>query len=256
MGATVIARRNARVWTTIALRAAHDGTSISARHACSACAETLGVSGASLLLTDGPQNLEPVCVTGEYTAELEEWQATVGQGPAFEALYSGRPVLIDDLAAASSAGRWPLFSSEADRLGIKSTYSLPLTLGALHVGILDLCNRNPYVLDHEQLVDALIFADTALLLLIDSRSGIVSRPGGDQSELLGPPLWRAEVHQAAGMLSVQLGISVVEALVMLRTRAHHRGEQLTDVARMVVERRLQLRPAGLESPGASEEAPS
>ncbi|WBP96356.1 GAF and ANTAR domain-containing protein [Mycolicibacterium neoaurum] len=243
--------RNDHVWNAIVLRAAREGLSISPRHACSSCAETLGVSGASLLLTGGPRQLEPVCVTGGRAAELEERQITIGQGPAFEALHSGRPVLVDDLAASSAAGRWPLFGSEAERLGIKAIYSLPLTLGALQAGVLDLFHRAPCVLDHEQLVDALIFADTALLLLIDSRSGIVAQPGGNQTEPSGPDLWRAEVHQATGMLSVQLGIPVVDALVMLRTHAYHRGEQLADVARMVVEHRLRLRPAGPESPGAS-----
>ncbi|TQK30753.1 GAF and ANTAR domain-containing protein [Arthrobacter sp. SLBN-53] len=242
------------MWNTIVLRAAREGLSITAAHACSSCAETLGVSGASLLLTGGLRNLEPVCVTGGCTAELEERQITIGQGPAFEALHSGRPVLVDDLAAARAAGRWPLFGAEADRLGIRAIYSLPLTLGALQVGVLDLFQRTPCVLDHEQLVDALIFADTALLLLIDSRSGIVAQPGGDRTEPSGPELWRAEVHQATGMLSVQLGIPVVDALVMLRTHAYHRGERMADVARMVVEHRLRLRPAGPESLGASGQA--
>jgi len=57
-----------------------------------------------------------------------------------------------------------------------------------------------------------------------------------------PPHW-AEVHQATGMLSVELGISIDEAFV--RSRAHAFGDRraLRDVARDVVTRRLTLEPA-------------
>lgn len=44
----------------------------------------------------------------------------------------------------------------------------------------------------------------------------------------------AEIHQAAGMLAVRLGVSVGEALVRLRALAYAKGRALADVARDVV----------------------
>jgi hypothetical protein len=52
--------------------------------------------------------------------------------------------------------------------------------------------------------------------------------------------YREEVHQAAGMVSVQLGVSVAEAMVRLRAHAYAEDRSLTEVAGDVVARRLRL----------------
>ncbi|WP_210414539.1 ANTAR domain-containing protein [Microlunatus elymi] len=51
----------------------------------------------------------------------------------------------------------------------------------------------------------------------------------------------AEIHQASGMLMVQLGISIEAALARLRAYAFAEGRSLADVAHAVVERTLDLR---------------
>jgi hypothetical protein len=209
-------------------------------HACLACVEAVGVSGAGLILTGNLKSLEPVYVTDSYAAEVEELQATLGQGPGIDALESGRPTLVADLASPINTDRWPFFAPDVLRLGVCAMYSLPLALGAIRVGVLDLYSDTSRHLSQEQLVDALVYADTALLLVLDAHSGITTI-NGDNPDRLGPVLWHAEVHQAAGMISVQLGVSALEALVRLRAYAYGHDERLTDVARSVVERRLRFR---------------
>ncbi|MFD0573456.1 ANTAR domain-containing protein [Kitasatospora gansuensis] len=61
---------------------------------------------------------------------------------------------------------------------------------------------------------------------------------------LDPPhtLQRAVVHQATGMLSVQLALSLPQALLRLRAHAYSSGRSITDVCQDVVERRLRLEP--------------
>ena len=240
--------RAVEIWIEVARAAEREGTNVSARHACLACADAVGVRGASLLVTADATALEPVCVTDDWADRLEDCQVTIGQGPAFDALSSGRPVLAGDLGALTAVRRWPLFCPEAQRLGVRAMYSLPLTLGALKVGIFDLHHVAPCILGHEKLLDAMIFADTALLLLLDHRSGIVPTVADDRRDTYGPALWYAEVHQAAGMLSVQLGIPVVDALVRLRAHAYRHGRRLTEVSRDVVERRLRLGRGDDEEP--------
>ena len=51
---------------------------------------------------------------------------------------------------------------------------------------------------------------------------------------------RAEVHQASGMVAVQLGVSVGDALARLRAHAFAEGRPLAAVAEDVVSRRLRL----------------
>ncbi|MDR3661331.1 MAG: GAF and ANTAR domain-containing protein [Mycobacterium sp.] len=234
--------RASRVWTAIAMRAHRDGASMSARHACLACVEALALSGAGLALTTKMNGLEPEYSTDSRSDEVEELQATVGQGPGMDALASGQSVLVEDLTAPAYARRWPMFTPEACRLGVRSISSLPLALGAIRVGVLDLYNDTPHQLDPDQLVEALVYADTALLLTLDARSGIETSANGDRPDKHAPTLWHSEVHQAAGMVSVQLAIPVLDALVRLRAHAYGHDQRLTDVARAVVERRLRLPP--------------
>ncbi|OBH02417.1 hypothetical protein A5696_11185 [Mycobacterium sp. E2699] len=222
--------------------AQREGSTISPRHACLACVEAVGVSGAGLILPSGTGSLEPLCVTDSHAGAVEELQATVGEGPGIDAHESGRPILVADMAAPMGNHRWPMFATDVSRLGVRAMYSLPLALGALRVGVLDLYHDTPGPLDREQLMDALVYADTALLLVLDAECGISTAVDGDDPDGLGPVLWHAEVHQAAGMISVQLGSSVLDALVRLRAYAYSHNARLTDVARAVVERRLRFRP--------------
>jgi hypothetical protein len=234
--------RASRIWASIALLAQREGSSLSPRHACLACVEAVRVNGAGLVLTGSMRSLEPVCVTNSLAAEVEELQATLGQGPGIDALESGRPTLVEDTASFTSTRRWPMFVPDVLRLGVAAMYSLPLALGAIRVGVLNLYNDTPGHLSQDQMVDALVYGDTALLLVLDAQSGIATSVDANDPDELGPVLWHAQVHQAAGMISVQLGVSTVEALVRLRAYAYGHDKRLTDVARSVVERRLRFRP--------------
>ena len=55
-------------------------------------------------------------------------------------------------------------------------------------------------------------------------------------------LHRAEIDQATGMLTEQLGASIGDAFVRLRAYAYANDLRLTDVARDIVARRLRLHP--------------
>ncbi len=234
--------RTTQIWASIWSLAQRDGSAISPKHACLACVEAVHVTGAGFMVSRGTESVEPMYVTDSRVGEAENLQATLGQGPGTDALKSGRPILVGDLTAPMNLERWPMFASEVSRLGVRAMYSLPLALGAIQVGVLDLYNDTPGHLNQDELMDALIYADTALLLVLDAQSGIVTAPDGEHATGLGPVLWHAQVHQAAGMLSLQLGVSALDALACLRAYAHAHGKQLTDVARLVVEGRLRLQP--------------
>ena len=50
----------------------------------------------------------------------------------------------------------------------------------------------------------------------------------------------AQVHQATGMIQVQLGVPTEDAFLLLRARAFASGRPVIDIARDVVERRLRF----------------
>ncbi|MEU3792474.1 ANTAR domain-containing protein [Streptomyces fructofermentans] len=56
------------------------------------------------------------------------------------------------------------------------------------------------------------------------------------------PYHHAVLHQATGMVSAQLSVSLAEALLRLRAHAYSNSLNLTDTARDIVARRLRLAP--------------
>jgi hypothetical protein len=185
-----------------------------------------------------------MCVTDEVSERLEELQLTFGEGPCVDASADDRPVLVPDLDAADVVGRWPAFGPAARLAGAAAMFSFPLQIGVIRVGVIDLYRRQPGPLSADQLGDALVFADTATVLLLDRQDqaaggGGGTGPGG-QPWLLA--LRRAEIDQATGMLTEQLGVGIEEAFVRLRAYAYAQDRRLADVAGDLVARKLRMGP--------------
>ncbi len=232
------AERVTRVWTAIALQA--PGKDVTVADVCRAVVAELDVDGAGLTMAAGATARPVVHATDQVAAAVEALQVTTGEGPCVDALAVDGPVLAADLHHGEYHARWPAFTPAAVSSGARAVFALPLHLGAIRLGALDLYRRRPGSLTSAQLADALVYADTAGMLLLDGaaaaggRSGERDRPPDD----LGAA--DAVVHQATGMLIVQLGVDAQTALLRLRAQAYAQGRPLTEVARAVVERRLRL----------------
>ena len=76
-------------------------------------------------------------------------------------------------------------------------------------------------LSPDELAQGLVVSDVAAQVVLSLQAGA---PPDSVHELLArdPPHW-AEVHQATGMISVQLGVSMDEAFVRLRAHAFAAG---------------------------------
>jgi ANTAR domain/GAF domain len=233
----VAGERTARVWAWIA--AAREGDApVSLAPLCRAAVRRLGVDGASVTAVSGPAVREPLSATGELTARLEELLFTTGEGPGGEDFGFGSPVLVPDLEQATK--RWPGFAPAALAAGARALFAFPLHAGAIRVGVLSLYRAQPGPLMPQELADALVFADIALQLLLDSASGISALAGYQPLDGLSDS--RAEVYQATGMISVQLGVSLEEAFARLRAHAFAAGTPLDYIAGDVVNRTLRFDP--------------
>jgi hypothetical protein len=201
---------------------------------CSAdeCACVLGVTGVGV--TVGTMDVGAlVWRSDEVAVALDELQFTVGQGPCVDAL-GGTPVLESDLTNGAHA-RWPGFTPAALDLGVRALFALPLTVGAMHLGVLELHRDTPGPLDGAALEDAWAFAEATTAALAEV-------PMEDPEAWPGTELVprRAVIHQATGMISVQLGVGAAEALVRLRAYAYGHGRPVSWIAREVVDRRLRF----------------
>jgi GAF domain len=204
---------------------------------CATCAVLTGMSGAGIMLMpdDVPQG--SLCTTDATSALIEQVQFMLGEGPCVDAHRQGRPVLEADLAGAGS-GRWAAFAEPVAAAGVGAVFGFPLRVGAARLGALNLYRDQPGDLTDDQHADALVLADVAaeVILLLQARA-----PAGTLAdELARSADLHLVVHQAAGMVAVQLGIRVADALVRLRAHAFAYDRPLRDVADDVVARRLRF----------------
>jgi hypothetical protein len=203
---------------------------------CSACEEVLVVSGAGITMMGGGA-IGPVCVSNRRVSALEDLQFTMGVGPCQDAYRSGQPVHAPRFDQATTI-RWPSFAVQARESGIGSVFAYPLSSKGAKVGVMTLYQEGEGDLGATQHDDSLLVAQivTETILSLQDRA-----PDG----LLAPDLdeavaYRAQVYQASGMVSMQLGIPVAEALVRIRAHAFATGLPASSVAAEVVARRLRL----------------
>jgi hypothetical protein len=234
------------VWLSIVALARQEKVPVTVRHAVLSCAQAARAE-AALSLSSARGLPEPLFATDTRSDELEELQATLGQGPCVEALTGSAPVLAEDLADARVLGRWPEFAPTALTRGVAAIFALPVSSGAARIGALSVYRQRAGALSADELSMLLLYADAVLMLALDSRGGLAA----GAVELVGRGFTerRAEIHQAAGMISVQLGTSVTDALVALRARAYAEARAISEIAADVVARRLSFLPAGTTSPG-------
>ena len=212
--------------------------------AAAAAAEALGVDGVFAGAGVGPQGVILAWGRDKTSTALQDAQFTLGQGPGLEAVEAGTPVLVPDLADAAS--RWPGFVPAARDLGVHAIFAFPLRIGAISVGVLTAHRAIPGPLADGQLADALALADTVTVLLLyrappdpdpgRAEDGWSARPPDEAQSTT----YRPEVHQATGMISVQLDVSLAEALVRLRAHAYGNDRPIAEVAADVVARRLRF----------------
>jgi GAF domain-containing protein len=202
--------------------------------------ELLPVTGASISVVGGPGQ-STIGASDAVAARVEELQFELGEGPHWEALRSGRPVLVPDLRERDLA--WPVFGAAVHELGIGALFAFPLTMGAVTVGVVDLYRSSAGELDPREVATARSLAAAAA----GGALRLASRAAAQDAPPLGAisPELRRDVHQATGMVLVQLDVSASEAFARLQAHAFATGRTLEDVARDVVARRLRFNgPAG------------
>ncbi len=238
-------QRRGRIWALVAVQATRRGGRVSAADVCAAVVPGIQVTGAWLSAAPDAQAGHLMQATDGLSRQLAEQQLILGEGPMLQASASNGPVLVSDLADADSEIRWPAFTPAACRAGAAAVFVFPLVVGAIRAGVLGLYRDRPGPLSDFQLGDALVFADTATMLLLDAQDsaaegiGPGAGPGGQSASLAS---YRAEVDQATGMLTEQLGVSITDAFARVRAYAYVNDLQLADVAHDIVVRRLRLFP--------------
>jgi len=204
---------------------------------CQVSQEVVGASGAGIMLMGRELPLGSLCTTNAVSAAIEELQYTLGEGPCVDAYRQDQVVSEPNLADPVGA-RWLAFTPKALDAGARAIFAFPLRVGAARIGVLDFYQDRPGPLAEKQHADALALCSVVAHSVLDIQAD--APPGTLAAELEVGTDFHFVVHNAAGAVSVQLGVSVTEAMIRLRAYAFSRERSLRDVAEDVVDRKLRL----------------
>ena len=214
-----------------------DGAGPAPARLCEVCADVMAMTGAGIVLMSGDVARGSVCSSNPVSALIEDLQYTLGEGPCVDAYAQDQPVLEPDLAGAGGR-RWAAFTPPAVSAGAGAVFGFPMRVGAIRIGALNLYRDLPGPLDDEQYADGLVVAGVAARAVLAMQAD--ATPGMLGAELEAGSDFRFVVHQASGMVSAQLEVTVGEALVRMRAFAFAHDRLLATVAEDVVARRLRF----------------
>ncbi len=222
-----------RLWSVLSGAADHERPSLATL--CRGCVALLPVSGAAISLM-APAHSQSVASAFDGRARaVQDLEFTLGEGPALDAYGEGIPVLVPDVR--NCADRWPQFSAAATTMGVEAVFALPLVATATNIGVLVLYRDEAGALGDKDVADALDVADlvTQLVLVMQSEAATESVAWAlEESD------HRAVVHQATGMIAVQIESDVEEALVRLRAHSFGDDRPIREVAEDVVTGRIRF----------------
>lgn len=214
-----------------------DGAGPTPARLCEVCADVMTMTGAGIMLMAGDVPRGSVCSSNGVSALIGDLQYTLGEGPCVDAYEQDQPVLEPDLAGGGGR-RWVAFSPPAVSAGVGAVFGFPMRVGAIRIGALNVYRDHAGPLDDEQYADGLVLAGVAARSILAMQAEAL--PGMLGAKLEAGSDFRFVVHQASGMVSAQLGVTVGDALVRMRAFAFANDRPLDTVAEDVVARRLRF----------------
>lgn len=163
--------------------------------------------------------------------QLEALQKKAGHGPCTEALAGLDAVYVPDLL--DDDHRWPVFSPEASRLGMRSALAYRLSVQGETLGALQLYAHLPAAFSANDRAQGLLFAIYAGLAFAQAKAQEAeeSKIENLQSALAS----REIIGQAQGILMQREKITADQAFQLLRRSSQHLNRKLRIVAQDVVD---------------------
>lgn len=187
----------------------------------------------SLVLSMG-YDITTITGGNSLTSLMDERQMVLGDGPTVSAIRHSVPMILADSNGVLERERWPLFCEDASRAGVRAVLSFPIHTGAVRLGAFTAYWKSPHSPTPSEYFEGGLLADLALEAILNDLAGVSLDTA--LSELGQDVHHHTLVQQAAGIVSEQLSITILEAMVRLRSTAFSTQRQLIDVARAVIAR--------------------
>jgi len=182
--------------------------------------------GITVIREDHPAT---VASSDERTLTLDEIQYANGDGPCLYAARTDEVIAIDDI---TTDGRWREYHARAAAAGLRSSLSVPLRLGDLAAGAMNL-----YVFDHHMFADAeraVIgeFSDEASRAVsLALRHELLTEKNDHLHTAMAT---RRLIDQAIGLVMAQNRCSADEAFDILRRASQNRNVKINRLAAQMI----------------------
>lgn len=201
--------------------------------------ELLDVSAAGVILTDGNGGaLSVAAASSERSRLLEVFAVAIDAGPCVDCVHTGEPVISEDLTSTIAQKRWPRFTPGAAQAGFRAVHALPMRCRGQVIGVLTLLHTDTHTMTGPDARLGQALADAATIGLLHERA--VRHAETVSEQLQGALNSRVIIEQAKGVLAAQAKIGPDDAFTILRSHARSHGLRLSDLARGVVERSVDL----------------
>jgi GAF domain-containing protein len=195
------------------------------------CVEVLDVSAAGLMLVGSDGEPHVIASSSEAMRVLELFELQAAEGPCFDCLRSGEPVVDGGLLEA--AARWPRFAPEARSAGFSSASAIPMRLRGTVIGALNLFGDRDDLLRADDIVVAQAFADIATIAILQRRAAAEARTLNEN--LTYALNSRIVIEQAKGVLAERVGVDLSTAFETMRRYARSHNLRLADLSQSVVD---------------------
>lgn len=215
---------------------------------CHAAVGDLRMAGAVVSLMNAAETTRNesgviAAASSDWARGVDELEFSLGEGPAMDAFLSSQVILTPDLERTFD--RWPGYVPAALEEGVRATFAFPLLVGAARFGVLHLHSARVRSLSQQEIATSLLLTELATEVVLDALAPI-EEPTVPDVPLLGGADRRTQIYQAQGMVMVDLGTSLEEALARMRAHAFANDQDLADLAADILagRARLQRDPGG------------
>jgi len=196
-----------------------------------AVADSADAQGAAVTLFGQSREEVLSAASDGMVKSVQDLEFVCGEGPAHTCNRQRRAVVA---SGAELARRWPVYGPAAARLGVRRLAAVPIEIGRRPVGALTVyepgVNRGA--------------ADLELLRTIAGSLHRIALTGDasatDRYPLFSQADWHDVVHQATGIVAVQRGCSLADALAVIKARAFAADVPVDELAADLVAHRIRL----------------
>jgi GAF domain-containing protein len=196
-----------------------------------ACVELFHVAGSGIMLADDQNISRYVAASNGPGRILEIVESETGQGPCTEAFVTNRTVPITDL---TTEDRWPDLVAAVTPLKIRAVLGVPVRLGAVTVGTLDVYREHPHRWDDTEQRALARYADLVETTIATALAAHKAKELAGQLQYALD--YRVVIERGVGYLMARDSVDAVTAFNRLRRAARSTQRKIGDIATELIER--------------------